>query len=41
VTARKGAKVLGIGEVDVRSVKSLEDAVKQCVEQLGGVDFVM
>lgn len=40
-TARKGAKVLGIGEVDVRSVKSLEEAVAKCVQELGSVDFVM
>ena len=40
-TARKGAKVIGIGGVDVRRIESLEDAVKRCVEELGGIDFVM
>ena len=40
-TARAGAKVLGIGGVDVRKVESLEAAVKRCVDELGGVDFVM
>lgn len=40
-TARKGAKVLGIGAIDVRSIQSLERAVAQCVKELGGLDFVM
>ena len=40
-TARKGAKVLGIGAVDVRKVESLEAAVEKCVGELGGIDFVM
>ena len=40
-TARKGAKVLGIGSVDVRKFESLEAAVERCVKELGGVDFVM
>ncbi|MCJ1298816.1 hypothetical protein MMC08_001606 [Hypocenomyce scalaris] len=40
-TARKGAKVLGIGSVDVRKFESLEAAVERCVKELGGVDFVI
>lgn len=40
-TARTGAKVLGIGAVDVRKMDSLEQAVKRCREELGGIDFVM
>lgn len=40
-TARTGAKVVGIGGVDVRNVKSLEGAVETCVRELGAVDFVM
>ncbi|KAI9676187.1 MAG: hypothetical protein M1817_000932 [Caeruleum heppii] len=40
-TARKGAKVLGIGAVDVRSVESLQAAVERCVNDLGGIDFVI
>jgi peroxisomal 2,4-dienoyl-CoA reductase len=40
-TARQGAKVLGIGNVDVRSVESLQRAVERCVEELGGIDYVM
>ena len=40
-TARKGAKVLGIGAIDVRNVESLQKAVEQCVQQLGGIDYVM
>ena len=40
-TARKGAKVLGLGGVDVRSFEALEKAVATCVKELGGVDFLM
>ncbi|KAL8824253.1 MAG: hypothetical protein Q9170_008217 [Blastenia crenularia] len=40
-TARKGAKVLGIGSVDVRSIQSLQAAVDRCVSELGGIDFVI
>lgn len=40
-TARKGAKVIGIGEIDVRKIESLEKAVERCVEELGSIDFVM
>lgn len=40
-TARSGAKVLGIGAVDVRSIESLEAAAKRCAKELGGIDFVM
>ena len=40
-TARKGAKVLGFGAVDVRNAESLKDAVEKCAKELGSVDFVM
>lgn len=40
-TARRGAKVLGIGSVDVRNVQSVQAAVDKCVGELGGIDFVM
>lgn len=40
-TARKGAKVIGIGAVDVRKIESLEKAVERTVKELGGIDFVM
>ena len=40
-TARTGAKVLGIGAIDVRNVESLQKAVEQCVQELGGIDYVM
>ena len=40
-TARSGAKVLGIGAVDVRSVDSLVGAVERCEKEIGEVDFVM
>jgi peroxisomal 2,4-dienoyl-CoA reductase len=40
-TARSGAKVLGIGGVDVRDLNSLGNAVERCVKELGGIDFLM
>jgi len=40
-TARKGAQVIGIGAVDVRSLASLESAVERCVKELGAVDYVI
>lgn len=38
---RPGAKVLGIGEVDVRNIKSLEAAAERCVKELGSIDYVI
>jgi peroxisomal 2,4-dienoyl-CoA reductase len=38
---RPGARVLGIGGVDVRRAEDLEGAVARCVEELGGLDFAM
>jgi len=40
-TARKGAKVVGIGAVDVRKIEDLEKCVTRCVEELGGIDYVI
>ena len=40
-TARQGAKVIGIGNVDVRKIESLQSAVDRCVKELGGVDIAM
>ncbi|CZR65928.1 probable reductases with broad range of substrate specificities [Phialocephala subalpina] len=40
-TCRKGAKVLGIGNIDVRKIESLNAAVERCVKELGGLDFVI
>ncbi|KAL5356481.1 hypothetical protein BJX96DRAFT_142870 [Aspergillus floccosus] len=40
-TARPGAKVIGIGAVDVRKFESLKAAVDRCVSELGGIDFVI
>jgi len=40
-TARSGSKVLGIGNIDVRSVESLQAAVDECVKQLGSIDFLI
>ncbi|KAK3045772.1 peroxisomal 2 4-dienoyl-CoA reductase sps19 [Extremus antarcticus] len=40
-TVRSGAKVLGIGNVDVRSSANLQSAVEQCVRELGRIDFVI
>ncbi|RKU46297.1 hypothetical protein DL546_007696 [Coniochaeta pulveracea] len=38
---RQGAKVLGIGGVDVRSYDSLKAAADRCVKELGAIDFVI
>lgn len=40
-TARKGAKVIGIGAVDVRKLDDLESAVERCVKELGAIDYVI
>lgn len=40
-SVRSGAKVIGIGGVDVREVSSLEAAAKAANEQLGRIDFVI
>lgn len=38
---RPGAKVLGIGETDVRDVNSLQKAVDRTVKELGRIDYVV
>ena len=38
---RPGSKVLGLGDVDVRSVQSLKKAADKTVEELGRIDFVI
>ena len=40
-TARKGAKVIGLGGVDVRKIEDLERAFNRCVKDLGSLDFCM
>jgi len=40
-TARKGAKVLGLGAVDVRNPEALVAAAERCVKELGSIDYVM
>ena len=40
-TARSGARVLGIGDVDVRRPESLRAAVERCVRELGGIDIAI
>ncbi|KKK14569.1 hypothetical protein P175DRAFT_0501931 [Aspergillus ochraceoroseus IBT 24754] len=40
-TARPGAKVLGLGGVDVRSFDSLKDSVDRCVKEFGAIDYVI
>lgn len=40
-TARPGAKVIGIGAVDVRKYDDLKNAVDRCVKELGAIDFVI
>ncbi|KAK4188425.1 peroxisomal 2,4-dienoyl-CoA reductase [Podospora australis] len=38
---RKGARVLGLGGVDVRSFDSLKAAADRCVKELGSIDYVI
>lgn len=40
-TARKGAKVLGLGAVDVRKPEALAAAAERCAKELGSIDFVI
>ncbi|KAF2477471.1 peroxisomal 2,4-dienoyl-CoA reductase-like protein SPS19 [Lindgomyces ingoldianus] len=40
-TARTGAKVLGLGAVDVRKPEALTAAAERCVKELGSIDFVI
>ncbi|EMC99123.1 hypothetical protein BAUCODRAFT_392081 [Baudoinia panamericana UAMH 10762] len=40
-TVRAGAKVLGIGAVDVRDPKALQAAADRCARELGGIDFAI
>ncbi|CAE7187545.1 hypothetical protein CFE70_006639 [Pyrenophora teres f. teres 0-1] len=40
-TARPGAKVMGIGAVDVRKPELLEQAAARCEKELGSIDFVI
>jgi len=40
-TVRPGAKVIGIGAVDVRKSQDLQNAADRCAKELGGIDFVM
>lgn len=40
-TVRPGAKVVGVGAVDVRRFEDVLGAVERCVKELGGIDFVM
>jgi len=40
-TVRSGARVIGIGAIDVRSFDNLKNAADRCVRELGGIDFVI
>jgi 2,4-dienoyl-CoA reductase [(3E)-enoyl-CoA-producing], peroxisomal len=40
-SCRPGARVLGIGAVDVRNAQSIQGAADRCVKELGAIDFVM
>lgn len=40
-TARPGAKVLGIGNVDVRNYGNLQNAAETCVRELGAIDYLI
>ncbi|KAM5354587.1 hypothetical protein ACJ41O_001234 [Fusarium nematophilum] len=38
---RPGSQVLGIGNVDVRNIETLDAAVEECIEKLKTIDFVI
>jgi peroxisomal 2,4-dienoyl-CoA reductase len=40
-TARPGSRVIGIGAVDVRQPKLLQQAADRCAKELGSIDFVI
>ncbi|KAH3904000.1 hypothetical protein HBI56_233930 [Parastagonospora nodorum] len=40
-TVRSGAKVIGIGAVDVRKPELLQQAADRCAKELGSIDFVI
>ncbi|KAJ5983201.1 hypothetical protein N7481_005300 [Penicillium waksmanii] len=40
-TIRPGAKVIGIGAVDVRKFDDLKAAAERCAQELGSIDFVI
>lgn len=40
-TVRPGAKVLGIGAIDVRKPELLQQAADRCAKELGSIDFVI
>jgi peroxisomal 2,4-dienoyl-CoA reductase len=40
-TARLGARVIGIGAVDVRHPKLLQQAADRCAKELGSIDVVI
>lgn len=40
-TVRPGAKVIGIGAVDVRQFDNLKNAAERCAQELGAIDYVM
>ncbi len=40
-SVRSGAKVIGIGAVDVRKPEALQAAADRCAKELGSIDFVI
>lgn len=38
---RPGAKVIGMGNLDVRKIDDMNKAVERCVQELGEIDYVM
>lgn len=40
-TVRRGARVIAVGGIDVRDIKTLETAAERCVKELGSIDFVI
>ena len=41
IASLRSDKVLGIGNIDVRKVQNLKEAVDKTVEELGRIDFVI
>jgi peroxisomal 2,4-dienoyl-CoA reductase len=40
-SCRPGARVIGIGGIDVRNPQDLQKAAERTVKELGAIDFVM
>ncbi|EME84160.1 uncharacterized protein MYCFIDRAFT_163004 [Pseudocercospora fijiensis CIRAD86] len=41
MTARRGSRVIGQGNVDVRNAVALKEAADRCAKELGGIDYAI